>query len=175
LTLGAGVAAARAISSSTGLPVELKWPNDLVIGRPWRKLGGILSETSGSHGRIEAVVVGVGINVRAAAFPPDLASRATAVEVELGRPVDRESVIVVLLAELSDLFRRCEALDLDWIRREWRRLAAGGFGATVTWHALDGTRRGVAADIADDGALVVETADGPERLMAGEVTWERLK
>ena len=63
LTLAAGVAAAQAVRSVTALPVGLKWPNDLVIGRPWRKLGGVLCETAGHGGRIDAVVVGIGINL----------------------------------------------------------------------------------------------------------------
>jgi len=62
VTLAAGVAAAVAVQSVCGLPVELKWPNDLVIGRPWRKLGGVLCEAAGQHARIDAVVVGIGIN-----------------------------------------------------------------------------------------------------------------
>src|SRR5262249_11124760 len=62
VTIAAGVAVAEAVTASSGLPVELKWPNDLVVGRPWRKLGGLLCESVGSGGRIDAVVVGLGIN-----------------------------------------------------------------------------------------------------------------
>jgi BirA family biotin operon repressor/biotin-[acetyl-CoA-carboxylase] ligase len=175
LTLGAGVAAARAIVAATGLPVELKWPNDVVIGRPWRKLAGVLCEASGAGGAIDAVVIGIGINIRAAAYPPDLAGRATALEIELGRPVDRDALVVELLAELAALLDRCRAGEVSWIRDAWRGFARAGFGATVTWHADGVTCRGVAAGIADDGALLVETSSGRERIVAGEVLWERLK
>jgi BirA family transcriptional regulator, biotin operon repressor / biotin---[acetyl-CoA-carboxylase] ligase len=98
LTLAAGVAVARAIGSATGLAVELKWPNDVVIGRPWRKLAGILSETAAATPRVDAVVVGIGVNVRGGSFPPEIAHRATALEIELGRPVDRVAFIIELLA-----------------------------------------------------------------------------
>src|SRR5262245_33209045 len=59
-TLAAGVAVARAVASVSALPIGLKWPNDLVIGRPWRKVGGVLCESAGSGSEIDAVVVGIG-------------------------------------------------------------------------------------------------------------------
>src|SRR6185295_3237561 len=93
VTLAAGVAAAQAVHASTSLPVELKWPNDLVIGRPWRKLGGLLCESVGAGASVDAVVVGIGINVRSASYPLELADRATAIETELGRAVDRGAVV----------------------------------------------------------------------------------
>ena len=59
----------RGLRTATGLEAELKWPNDVVIGRPWRKLAGILSETVSASAQVDAVVVGIGINLRAGAFP----------------------------------------------------------------------------------------------------------
>ena len=67
MTLAAGVALAEAVRACTGVPVEIKWPNDLVIGR--RKLAGILTEASGTGG-LDGAVVGFGINLRTAAYPP---------------------------------------------------------------------------------------------------------
>ena len=61
----------RRFEAATGLAIELKWPNDLVTGRPWRKLGGLLCESAGSGAFVDAVVVGIGVNVRPAAYPPD--------------------------------------------------------------------------------------------------------
>ena len=60
-TLAAGVAVARALASVSALPIGLKWPNDLVIGQPWRKMGGVLCESSGSGAEIDALVVGAGL------------------------------------------------------------------------------------------------------------------
>ncbi len=86
VSLAAGVATAEAVVAVTGLPVGLKWPNDLVIGRPWRKLAGILCESTGIGTQPDAVVVGIGVNLRSAAYPAELAGVATSIEVELGRP-----------------------------------------------------------------------------------------
>jgi BirA family biotin operon repressor/biotin-[acetyl-CoA-carboxylase] ligase len=172
LTLGVGVAVARAIHAVTALPVELKWPNDLVIGRPWRKLGGVLSEAAGT---IDAVVVGIGVNLLQAAYPPEIADRATSVEAELGRPVGRTPLVVELLAGLRTVVDTLQAGGEDAICRAWRELAGAGLsGAAVRWHDQTVERRGRARDIDTDGALLVESGGRLERLIAGEVRWEGL-
>src|SRR5262249_7424190 len=85
LTLGAGVALAEAVQRATGLVPDIKWPNDLLIGR--RKLAGILAESASAPGSRTLTVLGYGINVAPAAYPPDLRDRATSLETELGRTV----------------------------------------------------------------------------------------
>jgi BirA family biotin operon repressor/biotin-[acetyl-CoA-carboxylase] ligase len=175
LTLAAGVAAAQAVRSVTALPVGLKWPNDLVIGRPWRKLGGVLCETAGHGGRIEAVVVGIGINLLETAYPREIADRATSIDAELGRPVERAPVVVAILESLASVVDHFHAGRLGAICHEWRGFAATGLGgAAVRWVDRSGEHRGRARDIADDGALIVESGGRIERLVAGEVTWEGL-
>jgi BirA family biotin operon repressor/biotin-[acetyl-CoA-carboxylase] ligase len=173
VTLGAGIAAAQAVRTSTGLPVELKWPNDLVIGRPWRKLGGVLCEAVGVGGAIGAVVVGIGINVRGAAYPRELSDRATSIETELGRATERGPLIVSLLQALRDVGDRVLAGDDGWVRDEWRRLGGAGLaGRVVRWQAGGAERRGAARDIAVDGALLVDVDGREERVIAGDVVWE---
>ena len=175
LTLAAGVAAARAVRSVTALPVELKWPNDLVIGRPWRKLGGVLCETAGSGSRIDAVVVGIGINLLATAYPREIADRATSIEAELGRSVERAPIVVAVLESVATVVEHFHAGRLSAICQEWRTLAASGLGgATVRWTDRGVEHRGRAHDIDGDGALLVESAGRVERLVAGEVRWEGL-
>jgi len=175
LTLAAGVAAADAITTTSGLPVELKWPNDLVSGRPWRKLGGLLCESSGPGASVDAVVVGIGVNLRQVAYPPEIADRATSIETELGRPVDRAALVVEVLARLRETVDRLREGDARWVSDEWRRWGRAGLGgATVRWIDQHTERRGFAQDIDEDGALLVESNGRLERLVAGEVTWERL-
>lgn len=175
VTLAAGVAAARAIRASTGLTVELKWPNDLVVGRPWRKLGGILCEAVAGGSDITGIVVGIGVNLRHTAYPPELAGRATSIEGELGRQADRAVLVAELLAALSATIGRLWAGGAHEIRDDWRRLGRSGLGgAPVRWQDQHGDRRGFARDIDDEGALVVEIDGRVDRLVAGEVIWERL-
>jgi BirA family biotin operon repressor/biotin-[acetyl-CoA-carboxylase] ligase len=175
VTLGAGVAAARAVLATTGLAVELKWPNDLVVGRPWRKLGGVLSEAVGAGARADAVVVGLGVNVRAAAFPPELAGRATSLEIELGRAVDRGPLVRGVLAEIDRVAAMLWRGESDLILSEWREFGGAALGsAPVRWRDQRGWRSGAAVGLAPDGALVVEADGRRERIIAGEVLWQRM-
>lgn len=176
VTLMAGVAVVRGLEAATGLRAELKWPNDVVIGRPWRKLAGILTEAVSTSGRIEAVVVGIGVNLRASSFPPDLRDKATAVEVELGRAVDRATCIVRILSALHAGAGQLSSGDGVSILDEWRALGRAGLqSAPVRWQELDRQRRGLAVDIDEAGALLVDGGGGRiERIISGEVFWERL-
>ena len=164
VTLTAGVALAQGIEAATGLRVDLKWPNDLYVVR--RKLGGILAEGAG-----DAVVVGYGINVGATALPPDLAARATSLESELGRPVDRADLLAETLASLAGRYDDLLAGRFDAILDEWRGRAPGGRGSRVSWTTPSGTQNGVTAGIDDRGALLVDTGGRLERIVAGEVIW----
>jgi BirA family biotin operon repressor/biotin-[acetyl-CoA-carboxylase] ligase len=165
-TLATGVALAEGIAAATGLPVDLKWPNDLFVAR--RKLAGILAETSGD----DAVVVGYGINVGATAFPPEVRDRATSIETEVGRIIDRRVVLVETLAALSARYDDLLAGRFDAILDAWRRRAPGAFGARVSWTRHARARSGITAGIDDRGALLVRTPDGVERIVSGEVNWE---
>src|SRR5687767_6006184 len=104
LSLAGGVAVADGIRMATGLPVELKWPNDVVIASGLgkrRKLAGILAEGTTSTAGIQYVILGFGINLQAAAYPPEIADRATSLESELGRSVDRELILSATLEDLN--------------------------------------------------------------------------
>jgi BirA family transcriptional regulator, biotin operon repressor / biotin---[acetyl-CoA-carboxylase] ligase len=165
LTLAAGVALAEGVEAAAGLRVALKWPNDLFVSR--RKLAGILAE--GAPG--DAVVVGYGINVASSAFPPEVGDRATSLEIELGRAVDRHHVFVETLAALSRRYQDLLAGRFDAILDAWRLHAPAATGARVTWTTNEGARSGVTAGIDDHGALLVRVDDRVERIVAGEVTW----
>jgi BirA family biotin operon repressor/biotin-[acetyl-CoA-carboxylase] ligase len=167
LTLAVGVALAEGIEEATGLHVDLKWPNDLHVAR--RKLGGILAESSGD--RPATVVVGYGINVLASAFPPELRDRATSLETELGRAVDRHHVLAETLTALSRRYEDLLAGRFDAILDAWRRLAPGATGARVTWTTNGGAMSGITAGIDDAGALLVKVDERVERLVSGEVMW----
>jgi BirA family biotin operon repressor/biotin-[acetyl-CoA-carboxylase] ligase len=169
LTLAAGVALAEGIEQATGLRIDLKWPNDLQVAR--RKLGGILAESTGAGDRPDVVVVGYGINVRAAAFPPELRDRATSLESELGRASEHHLLLVETLAALSRRYEDLLAGRFDAILDAWRRLAPGASGARVAWTTNAGTASGVTEGIDDLGALLVRMGDRVERIVSGEVVW----
>jgi len=127
------VAAATACGVATGIRVGLKWPNDLVVDDA--KLGGILAQAEG-----DGVVVGVGINLSWA--PPGAA--------RLGDAVDRDDLLALFLAELD---RRLA----DWstVASAYRR-ACTTVGRPVSVELPDETFTGRAADVTDEGHLLVD-------------------
>jgi BirA family biotin operon repressor/biotin-[acetyl-CoA-carboxylase] ligase len=173
LTLAGGVAVADGIRSATGLPVEIKWPNDIVVAdrARRRKLAGILAEGATGAVGLQYVILGYGINLRAAAYPPDLADRATAVETELGRAVDGGLVLAETLAALAASFERLRSGESLPVLARWRELAPSSRGARVEWESPAGTLGGISEGIADDGALLVRVGDRVERIISGELRW----
>jgi len=164
LTLAAGVAVRDAIAAASGLAVDLKWPNDVIAGR--RKLAGILAEGFAVGTPDQAVVIGIGVNVQPAAYPPEVSQRATSLERELGRSVDRGAVFAAILERLNARIAQLDDSPGD-ILRAWREASPSAIGTRVEWDS----GHGLTAGIADDGALLVETASGIERFIAGELVW----
>lgn len=164
ITLAAGVAVRDGIAAATGLAPDLKWPNDVMVGR--RKLAGILAEGLAIGTAAQAVIIGVGINVQPAAYPADVAARATSIEAELGRPIDGEPLLVAVLEALRDRLVLLEQKPGD-ILQAWRAASPNAVGTRVEWDGRVGTTAGVD----DSGALLVRTRAGVERVVAGELTW----
>jgi BirA family biotin operon repressor/biotin-[acetyl-CoA-carboxylase] ligase len=169
LTMAAGVAVAEGIEAATGLSVQVKWPNDVYVTE--RKLAGILSEAGSSSGGVDYVVVGCGINITPAAYPPDVAARATSIELELGRPVDRGLVLAESLAALAARYEDVRAGRGVNVLEAWRRRASLTFGRPIEWDAAGAARRGVAENVDETGALLVRTERGLERVISGEIRW----
>lgn len=164
LTLAAGVAIAEGVEAATGLRASLKWPNDLLVAR--RKLAGILAEAAG-----DAVVLGYGINIAAAAFPPELSGRITSLQSELGREIDRFDVLGETLAALAARYDDLLAGRFHAILERWRELAPAAHGARVVWTTSNGPLSGVTAGVDDDGALLVDVGGATHRIVGGEVGW----
>ena len=169
LTLTSGVAVAEGVRAGTGLPTEIKWPNDLVVGR--RKLAGILAEASANGPDLQYVVLGFGLNLRPAAYPPELADRVTSIEAEIGRPADRALVLAETLAALAARYADLQAGRFDAILTAWRALAPSLRASLVEWDTPEGVLRGRSEDIDEGGALLVRVGQTMHRLIAGEVRW----
>jgi BirA family biotin operon repressor/biotin-[acetyl-CoA-carboxylase] ligase len=176
LTLAGGVAVAQGVRAATGLPAEIKWPNDLVISdrtRPSRrrKLAGILAEASSSADGVQYVVLGIGINIKAAAYPPELTDKASSLETELGRSVDGGAVLGETLAALEDMLMSLREGHAAGVLDAWRRLAPSANGAHVEADVRGARVHGVSEGIDDSGALMVRVNGQLERVLSGEVLW----
>lgn len=115
LSLATGLAARAAIAEVTGMTVDIRWPNDLLLNG--RKCGGILVETAVEGEMLRYAVIGVGINVNHAAFPPELEALATSLRTEFGHEVSREVLLAALLRSLDE--------EIELLVREYRGEADG--------------------------------------------------
>lgn len=165
LSMMTGIAAVRAIAAVTACTVDLRWPNDLVVGsRPARKLGGILTEAvSTPSGNVRHAVIGIGINLNQADFPEDIATTATSLRRETGAAVDREDLAITFLGEMDQELGRISTADDDVFTR---------FHSISTWvhgkrvHvAEDGGYTGLTAGLTADGLLRIACDDGSERIV----------
>jgi BirA family biotin operon repressor/biotin-[acetyl-CoA-carboxylase] ligase len=100
---------ARTLRERQGVPVRLKWPNDLVLGG--KKIGGLLSEGDAIGDRVSWLVIGLGLNVNTPAFPPELEGRAGSLALECGRPFDRGDILAAYLGRLEAEYGRYTAED----------------------------------------------------------------
>lgn len=168
LPLLAGVAVAAA-AASYGVAARLKWPND-VLARE-RKLAGILVEAASSGGRVEFVVVGVGLNldVDPAELPDELRSRITSIRTETGRNVEPFDAACAVLTRLRVWYDRLSREGTAPVLASWRSAALPWWGERVEVHS-SGTRvEGVARGIDERGALLLETDDGATlRVLSGD-------
>jgi BirA family biotin operon repressor/biotin-[acetyl-CoA-carboxylase] ligase len=172
VTIAAGVAVAQGIEASTGLHAQLKWPNDVCVGP--RKLAGVLAEAhaNASDGAsVPYVVLGFGINVLPAAYPPDVALRATSLEGELGRHVDRGLVFVECLSALAQRYADLIHGHTAAVIAAWRERAATTLRRRVRFETAGAQLEGVAEDVDETGALLVRTTSATIRVTSGEVNW----
>ena len=174
LSLASGVAIAEGIEAITGLAPALKWPNDVYLGdcdgQSGRKVAGILAEGGFSRGETW-LVVGFGINVLPVSFPPAIAARATSLEAELGRPVDRGELLASCLARLAARYSDLRADGRGEVIDAWRRRAAMTFGRAVEWDDGPAVHSGILENIDDEGGLIVKTSTGVARVVSGEIRW----
>lgn len=158
VTMAAGLAACEGVFLAAGFTPSLKWPNDLVVGG--RKLAGMLSEAETSAGALDALVVGIGINVDWRDFPPEIAETATACNLVTGERVDRAELLVRLLERLDERYSTLLAPGGDQVvLGEYRRRCAT-IGQEVRVELAHDVLKGRAVAVADAGELVLEAPDG---------------
>ncbi len=165
LSLVCGLAVRDAIASAApGADVKVKWPNDVWIAE--RKVSGVLVEATLAGSKVDAVIVGIGINVHTRDFPPEIAERATSIALHAASPPDRARILVDVVAGLDRDLAHVAARGLGLVHA---RLAAADalVGRRVTLEEGTGIARGI--DL--EGRLLLDRDDGARlRVSAGEVT-----
>ncbi len=160
------LAAAECVSEETGAEVEIKWPNDLVIGG--RKAGGVLVETETSGAIVTTAVLSVGLNVNfpSSELPAEARALATSLLDETGRAHSLGRLAARLLEGLEEAWPAVQG-DVRSLRARWRRRDALA-GREVTVEVVGNKTSGCAAGIDEQGRLKL-TVDGREcRIPAAE-------
>jgi len=167
LPLAVGLAAADAIRTASGLTVDLRWPNDLLIGP--RKAGGVLVETQTDSGVPGFAVAGIGINVHQQRFPSGLATPATSLDQESGRWIDRQPLLIALLESLERETRALagSAAARDILARV-ARASTWARGRRVEVHGSQACV-GVTEGLDERGFLLVRTDAGLIQVQTGGI------
>ncbi|HMF58417.1 MAG TPA: biotin--[acetyl-CoA-carboxylase] ligase [Pyrinomonadaceae bacterium] len=169
ITLIAALAVHDALYEACSLTTDIKWPND--VHASGKKLCGILAETVETDtGR--AVILGIGVNLKENAFPPELREIATCVEAETKTRADGESLLQSLLASLQKYYAALQQMDgAERTIEEWKKRSSYAEGKPVRVNAGEEIFTGTTRGLATDGALRVETDAGViKTIHAGEVT-----
>lgn len=170
LSLGMAVAVADACAEVCDIPVETKWPNDILV--TGRKLGGILIETRLSRGRVRAAVVGIGVNVSLtqAEAPPELRGRVTSLLQENCDGVTVREVLCAVLRQAETRYAQFQRGGRETLLDDYRRRERC-LGRLVHVQAGGKSVTGVAESLGSAGELFVRTEAGDLHSFAvGEVT-----
>jgi BirA family transcriptional regulator, biotin operon repressor / biotin---[acetyl-CoA-carboxylase] ligase len=168
ITLMAGLAAHRALSSVTGLRFDICWPNDLLVNG--RKVCGILTEMSAELDRLHSVVLGIGINVNHREMPSDLKSVATSLRIEARKTFSRANILVALLKELERQYHVLLAAGSAAIARDWAAASSFAEGKRVRVIVSAGDYSATTAGLEPTGALRLRRDDGEViSLVSGEI------
>ena len=167
MNMAATLAVHQVASEATGLPVSVKWPNDVRI--EGRKLSGILIETEFEGQKLDHALVGIGLNVNLDVSDyPEIAETATSLRSATGREFDRNDILLAELRSLEEWYGRVargESLTKRWAET----LETLGRDVQLRWR--DSVIQGIAESVDDSGNLIVLQRDGSRvRAVAGEVT-----
>lgn len=167
ISLATGLAVQSAIKTVTGLDIDIRWPNDLLLPQPagpGKKLGGILVETAvepGPEALLRYAVIGIGININHESFPPELSSIATSLRIATGESQSRNALMTAILRALDLELTALEAHQPGLLDR---------FTAASTWvrgkrvHVPEqGGYTGTTAGLDPNGYLLVDADDHTQR------------
>jgi BirA family transcriptional regulator, biotin operon repressor / biotin---[acetyl-CoA-carboxylase] ligase len=172
LTMMAGLSARSAVQAVAGLTVDLKWPNDLLIGG--KKAGGILTEMHAEPGQIRFVIVGIGLNVNQEKFPGELAETATSLRVETGKAQSRMELLVRLLREFESDYNRFLREGVTSVVARFEEVSTYAKGKRVRVTNGAESYAGTTAGLGPEGLLQVQRDDGQVMtVIAGDVAEAR--
>ena len=168
LNLVVGLAAGQAIGEVAGIPTDLKWPNDVLT--PGGKCCGVLTEMIADPGKIQFVIVGIGINVNGTSLPGAIAGQASTLEQAADGPVPRPRLVAALLNRLEALYLVFLDRGLGPLLEPWAASSSSVRGRPILVSNPGRSLRGTTAGLSEQGALRIRREDGRvEEVLAGDV------
>ncbi|MDR2186925.1 MAG: biotin--[acetyl-CoA-carboxylase] ligase [Azonexus sp.] len=169
LSLAVGVALVRALESLGGQGIGLKWPNDVLLAAADgdAKLAGILVELASSRDRCQAVI-GIGLNLA----PPvgQLAQPAAGLD-QAGLPgIDRHTLLAAILGQLAAILDHFAQSGFAAVRADWQCRHLWQDRPVQLVDAAAAPLTGLCRGVDDDGALLLETASGLQRIVSGDLS-----
>ncbi len=158
-TLVTAVAIVRAIEEVTALQPNIKWPNDILLNG--KKCTGILTELQSDADGIQALIVGIGLNVNQDKedFDLEVQDIATSLKMKSGQTVNRQELVraVLFYTELYTQMYIDEGFGM--LKILWESYSTT-IGQPVRARMTNHTLEGIAEGISDDGVLQLRTLDG---------------
>lgn len=169
LSLAIGIALIRALHSFGVTQAQLKWPNDVLIGR--EKLAGILIELQGDMEGPSVAVIGVGINLN---LPTSLKQQIDQPATDLASvsqtPINPNALLSELLKHLTEVLSTFEQSGFASVREEWTQYHAYHHQQVKMLHPDGSETVGTVINVAEDGNLLVSTPSGERRFSSGEIS-----
>ncbi len=157
------------LEKSGGIDLNLKWPNDIMVGD--RKLAGILIESTVRHKWIDYLIIGVGVNVNQdiAQLPEEFRNQATSLSAETGKKYEREKLAAQLISDFERNYIRFARTDYSTVIYEWKQRCRH-FGKTYNIETPLGIEKGKILDVSEQGLLIYENEEGnTKQLVSGRI------
>lgn len=175
ITLIAALAVAKAVSEICKTEPQIKWPNDIVLGK--KKICGILTEMSSEMNDINYVVVGIGINANNTSFQKEIEQTATSIYLQTGKKADRAQLAAYIVDCFGEYYKKfVKDKSLEPFIMEYDSMLANLNREVKIFYGMredvedNECETGIAKGIDKDGALIVDTEHGPKRVVSGEVS-----
>ncbi len=167
LSLLTAVALHDALSAYTP-DIRIKWPNDLLCRGA--KVAGILTEMRAEPGRVHAVVLGFGVNLKAPSdgWPAEITQKVTDMESISHQRINKLELAASILNALDQWYEIYLKDGFAPLRTAWWQAHAAS-GDNVRVHHGNAYIEGVATALDDDGALLLQTSAGIQRIIAGDL------
>ncbi|WP_312108561.1 biotin--[acetyl-CoA-carboxylase] ligase [Brevibacillus reuszeri] len=159
MTLLTAVTIARTIREETGVPVKIKWPNDIFCGD--KKVCGVLTELNAESDRVNYLVIGIGLNANSVQsdFPEELSEIATSLRIESGDEVKRVDFIQQFCRNFEEEYDHFLQHGFQRVKQEWEKHSYS-IGRWVSVQTISQMFEGRAVGLDDEGVLMVEDRAG---------------